>query len=435
MRNQKIVGYTSIMARIFYSFTLIFAVFYGFTGAFAAYEIAAVVNDRIISVSDLKHRMKLALLSSGLEDSPEVRKHLQEQIIKAMIDEALQLSTTEKYDIKINNAEVLQAFNDFENRANMKPGQLKELLVSHHIPLEVFYNQIRANLAWREYIQARYRDTIQISDQDIERSHRQFEVKKDKPQLLLGEIFLSVGSEEEEKRVEEQAQEFVQQLRKGVQFSALAQQFSQSASAARGGSIGWVTEDDLDSLLINAIRNLEPGQISDPIKTPTGYYILLVKERRAAGESIEKDTLLSFLQVLFSVTPPFSDEKLYPVFNQAKSIVFNSKSCGVLKTLIKADKTIQVREVQKARTSEMPPQLKELLLKLGTSNPSEPILTDMGFVVFMVCAKEEVNPDNPTPNQIREILFEQKLAQLSQRELRDSRRSAHIDIRIKGEVY
>lgn len=400
----------------------------------AAYEIAAVVNDRIISVADLEYRLKLALLSSGLEDSPEVRKNLKDQILKMMIDEALQLSTAEKYDIKATDTEVLQAFNEFENRNNMQPGQLKALLTTNSVPLEVLYNQIRANLSWREYIHARYQGTVQIGEQDIDRAMKQFEVKKDKPQVLVSEIFLRIESAEKGHRIEEKAQEFVQELRKGAQFSALAQQFSQNASAARGGSIGWIAENDLDPSLAQAVQNLQVGQVSDPVKTQNGYYILLIKDRRSPGESIGKDTLLSFTQVLFPVSQPFSDENLQPVFNQAKSIAANSKSCGLLKTLAKANKSIQMREVQKARMSDMAPQLKNMLLNLGTGTASEPILTDMGFIVFMVCAKEEINPDNPTRDEVRGMLFEQKLEQLSQREMRDTRRGAHIDVRSAGDI-
>ena len=63
---------------------LLLALFCTHRTTFAAYEIAAVVNDRIISAADLEYRLKLALLSSGLEDSEEARKSLRNQILKMM---------------------------------------------------------------------------------------------------------------------------------------------------------------------------------------------------------------------------------------------------------------------------------------------------------------------------------------------------------------
>ena len=400
--------------------------------AFEAGKISAVVNDRIISQADLANRLKLALLSSGLADVPEGRRNLEDQILQTMIDEALQLSVAEKYDIKVTDAEVFRAIGEFESRNNMKPDQFKELLKTNGIPLEILYAQIRANLSWRAYIHARFHGSVQIGEQDIDRSMKQFEIKKDKPQLLISEIFLSFDSAESELVTREKAHEFVREIRKGAPFSALAQQFSQNASAARGGDIGWLAENELDRLLAQALQNLQPGQVSDPVKTQGGYYILLLRERREAGESIEKDTLLSFVQVLFSVSHPFSDEKLYPVFMKAKSIAANSKSCGLLHTLIIGDKNIQIHEVRKARVSYMAPQLKEMLLKSEVGVASDPVLTEMGFMIFMVCGREDINPDNPTRDEVRTMLFEQKLEKIAQREMRDIRREAHLDIRMTG---
>ena len=138
-------------------------------------KIAAVVNDRIISVNDLEARLKLAIISSGLEDTPEVRKKLQDQILAIMIDEILKKSTAEKFDIKASEPDVVRAFAELENRNNMQPGQMKEVLKFHNIPLESMFNQIRTQLVWREYIQAKYQDLIQISEQDIDQAMKQSE--------------------------------------------------------------------------------------------------------------------------------------------------------------------------------------------------------------------------------------------------------------------
>ena len=393
-------------------------------------KIAAVVNDHIISVNDLEARIKLALISSGLEDTAEARKSLQDQLLQSMINEILQKSTAEKFDIKASEPDVLRAFADLENRNNMQPGQMKEILKFHTIPLESMFNQIRAQLSWRDYIQEKYSHLIQISPQDVDQAMKQSAVKKDKPQFLLAEIFLSVDNSNDDDKVRQKANEFVAEIRKGTSFMALAQQFSQNASAARGGDIGWLTNDQLDPNLSSSIQSLDLNQVTDPIKTPTGYYIVLLRDRRAPGESIGKDTLMTFTQVLFPVSQPYTDEKLEPIFAKANGIVNNATGCGLLKKLASGDSSIQIKEIQKAHLQDMAPQLKDLLLKLPLGKANEPILSDLGFIVFMMCEKEDINPDNPTSRDVQASLFEKKLEQMAQRELRDVRRTAEIDIRL-----
>ena len=413
-------------------FFLVGSAFLAASSLQAAHEIgkiAAVVNDHIISVVDLNHRIQLSILSSGLEETPDVKEKLRENVLNMMINEVLQLSMATQFELKPTDVETQNDFDEIESRNNMSPGQLKKLLAERKIPVETIYRQIQANSGWQKYIYARYADSVQVPPQEIERAQKQLAIKKDQPQILLGEIFLSTEGNNKEQDVQKQAAQFVQELRKGAPFPALAQQFSQSASAARGGDIGWVTEDQLDPLLATAVATLKINEISEPLRTPNGYTILVLRDRRAAGESIGKDTLISFNQVVFPASQPFTNEKLGPIFEKAQRMRGHAKSCGLLQTLVKGDKSIQLREVKKAHVSELIPQLKSLLLGLSVNQPSEPVLSDLGFVMFMVCAKEDINPDNLSTQEVQGRLFEQKLTHLAQRELRNLRRSAHIDIR------
>src|SRR3546814_20016007 len=86
----------------------------------------------------------------------------------------------------------------------------------------------------------------------------------------------------------ETAERLAEQARAGATFGALAQQFSQSPSAANGGELGRVQEGQLDPRLEGALANMQPGQISEPIAVENGCYILRLNDRRrneGAGSS------------------------------------------------------------------------------------------------------------------------------------------------------
>lgn len=63
-------------------------------------------------------------------------------------------------------------------------------------------------------------------------------------------------------------------------FAELARQFSQDDSAVEGGELGWVPPGQFPSELEQAVSNLDPGQISDAIVTPTGVFLAQVEGRR-----------------------------------------------------------------------------------------------------------------------------------------------------------
>lgn len=392
-------------------------------------KIAAIVNDWLISSSELDQRIRLAVVSSGMPDTPEVREKLRAQILNAMVEEALQLQVAKKYDIKIPDAEVEHALSDIEHRNNMEPGHLKKMLEENKIPLKVFKKHLKAGIAWREYVRGRFGQTVQVSDQEINLAEEQFNRSKDKEQFLLAEIVLNIDDQTPETIAESKAQNLMSQIKKGGNFVAIAQQFSEAPTAAKGGDMGWVSQEQLDPSLSSVVAGMAPGQISEPVRTPDGYHIIFLRDHKNAGDVIGKDTLFTFTQVVFPAQPPFTEERTGPLFYKAKQIAGNAKSCALLSTLSKSVPGAQSRMVTKTRGSELIPQLRSLLSSLEPGKASEPVLSDMGVLLFMVCEKEEHNPNNPSRDDFANHLMDQKLTLIAQRELRNQRRIAQIDIK------
>ncbi|MBX6391852.1 MAG: peptidyl-prolyl cis-trans isomerase, partial [Burkholderiales bacterium] len=71
----------------------------------------------------------------------------------------------------------------------------------------------------------------------------------------------------------------------GADFAELARLNSDDASAARGGDLGWVLQGDTVPEFERAMNALAPGEISRPVKTPFGYHLIQVLERRVADVS------------------------------------------------------------------------------------------------------------------------------------------------------
>lgn len=392
-------------------------------------RIIAVVEDKIISRADLEHRLKLAILSSGIENTPATKKQLEPQVLRVMIDELLKINKAKQFDIRASENDIEHAIKEIEHRNNMEEGNLKKLLQMNHIPLKVLQIQMEADIVWRDYIQARYYNSIQISQRELETAALKFAQKKDKPQYLLAEIFLEVDPSVSEEEVKRRAWEFVNKIRAGANFSAMAQQFSQAASAAQSGDIDWVAADQLDPLFKNTVETLKVGAITDPLKTNYGYHILLLRDKRAAGESLGKDSLISFIQTLFPLNQPFTDDTVMPVMNKARTFANSAKNCAVLSTLIKADENIQTREAKKVSVSTLVPQIRSLIESLKVGQSSAPLLSDAGVIMFTVCEKQDINPDNLSKEQVRTILIDEKLNNLAKGELREIRRRAHIEMR------
>jgi peptidyl-prolyl cis-trans isomerase SurA len=245
--------------------------------------IAAVVNDDIISISDLTARLQLALVSSGLPNTAETRQRLTPQVLRSLVDERLQLQEATRANVSVTDKEIDEAFGRVAEQNNLKRDQLEKMLAGQGVPRNTLESQIRSTIAWGKLVQRRLRPTIEIGQEEIDQVIQRIQANAGKPEYLAAEIFLAVDTPEREDDVRRLADRLFEQIGQGASFPAVARQFSQSAGAVNGGDLGWVQQGQLPEELDSALRQLRPGQATRPIRSTTGYHIVMLRDERAVG--------------------------------------------------------------------------------------------------------------------------------------------------------
>lgn len=394
-----------------------------------SYRIAAVVNNVMITKGDLDARIKLTVISSGMEASEEAMKEMRTQVLDLMIEEQLKIQEAEKFDVTVSDDMVSASLTQIEQNNNMPEGELKRIFEQNDIPDDVMYNQIKASLVWRDFIRAKYSQIVQVGEDEIDRALKEIEDLTGFEKDQVAEIFLSVDDAKDDQKVYQEAKKFKEALKTGARFSMIAQQFSTAPSAARGGDIGWIKRGSLQKPLSDALAAMKPGDVSDPIKTSEGYYLLMLRDQKAAGESLEHQKLITFKQLHVPVTS-MTQEAVNAALTKARSFVNNARSCNLFSKLAEGDKSIKVQEMKDIPEGSVLPQLLDLLTKLEIDVPGEPILADVGVLAFVVCERREVDPKTPSREDIKNMLIEKKLSLLAQREVRNLKRASFTDIRL-----
>ena len=384
---------------------------------------AAVVNDEVISMLDLVMRIRLAILSAGLEDKPEVRNRLRPQILRTLIDERLQLQEAVRLDLSATDAEVSQAISRIAGQNNMDEQTFLRFLQQNGVLPMVLQDQIRAGLSWRNVINARIRPTIQISDEEVDGVIRRIQANSGSMEHLVSEIFLAVDNVVEEPEVFSAAERLVQQIRAGADFAALARQFSQSATSSVGGDLGWVREGQLPDEVNNVLRKLRPGQLSPPVQTFGGVYILWLRDQR---QNRVGDVTLSLKQILFAAPQGASDQTLQEAITEAAATRADIANCGEADQVIDAVGAPGSGDLGDLNLSDLPPALRRSVANLPIGQPSEPIRLAEGVALLVVCDRSDgsVNRD-----RIFEAIAGDRINLDARRYLRDLRRAANVDLR------
>ena len=247
--------------------------------------IAVVVNEDAITYSDLNDRFRLILASSGLPDGPETRARLMPQIVGSLVEEQLKIQEGIRNDVEVSQSEINNGFATIAQQNGLEPEQFRQALEQSGINIETMYRQIKSQIMWSKVVAKRLRPQVNVSESDIDTVINRLKSNVGNYEYLASEIYLPVESPKEEAQIRDLARNLAMDMQAGkVPFFRIAQQFSKAPGAPQGGDLGWIQEGQLPRELDEALTQLEPQQVSNPIRTLSGYHILLLREKRQISE-------------------------------------------------------------------------------------------------------------------------------------------------------
>ncbi len=244
-------------------------------------KIAAVVNDDVISTSELNDRVRLIMESAGLPNNSEMRSKLSPQILNELIDEKIKAQDAAKNKIQASDAEVESGLKQIAAQNNIPLDKFIKMLQSRGINIDTLRNQVKSQILWSKLVTKKIRPNIEVSDADIDTALSRIKENIGKNEYLVAEIFLPFDKFNKESDAKQLAYRLVGQLNAGaVPFGKLARQFSGSAGADKGGDMGWVQQGQLSKELDKALVKMRNKSVSNPIRGINGYHILLLRDKR-----------------------------------------------------------------------------------------------------------------------------------------------------------
>ena len=279
---------------------------------------------------------------------------------------------------------------------------------------------------------ARYRSRlvkpqVNITDDEVYNAIESLESNKGKFQYQVSEIFILVTDNARRQESLATANTIYEQLQSGVPFTALAQQFSQSSTAAVGGDMGLVMEENLPVEVREKIVTMEKGEISQPVETEDGIYILQVTDKSQILTITEDDTIINVKFFLFEST---EEELAQNNTFQKLSTHFGSEKICQSPIEIGAELgAVEANELSINRIGSLPDQIKNSLLPLEIGYGTNLIEDPDGMVSYVLCEKRIPEVNVPDFDAMLANMTNSRLQLFATRHLRDLRRDAIIDFR------
>lgn len=407
--------------------------------------IAAIVNDDVITMSDLRNRVQLYIGGMPTQPSAGEISRIEKETLNRLIDEKLQAHEAKNLSIEATDEQIAMGFADIARQNNTTPEEFSSRLEKSGVKLDTLREQIKTEILWSQVVRRKLRPQVNVSEQEIDTELAQRTNKGGKSEYLVAEIFLPVESADAESRVRDQASDLVAELNKGGKFAEIARARSQSPGAANGGDIGWISQGQLEAPLDAALANMQPGQLSPPLRGKDGFHILFLRNRRDNGvAAVEAEPKPLSVITLKQLTIPVEGTEPQPVmaakFARAEALASEITACEGLDAIASEFNT-KTATGQQQRES-LPAPIRAVLDPLPIGKVSKPVRTTKGYSVFMICGEETkiatpapasaapVANDEKTREEIANQLGMQRLSQLQERYLRDLRATAYIDRRL-----
>jgi peptidyl-prolyl cis-trans isomerase SurA len=389
----------------------------------------AIVNGEVITETDIDHRLALVVAAQNVRIPPEEMQRIRAQILRNLIDEALQIQAAQQRDVEVTQREVDQAFGRVAARSGPSGANFPAYLRSIGSSERSLKRQIHAEIAWTRLQQRYFSLQNNVSETEVQAILDRLNASRGTREFRVSEIFIS-ATPENATEAQANAARIFQQIRAGASFPAYARQFSEASTAALGGDLGWVRAEQLPDVLAQTVAEMPVGSVSPPIPVPGGYSILALSDTRQILTPDARDAVLSLIQMTVTFPPGTTEAQARPALERFVNTTQSMGGCGGAQAAAQQLGAGLVANDQ-VRVRELPVGLQEMLLSLAIGQATRPFgSVESEVSVLVLCGRDDPQPANaPTFESIQAALEEDRVNRRAQRFLRDLRRDAVIEYR------
>jgi peptidyl-prolyl cis-trans isomerase SurA len=251
--------------------------------------IAAVVNEEIITISEVREAMAFEVAQEAQNYRGERLRGrisaIYKQTLNNLTDIQLQLARARQLQMSVSDDDIDRQVGTLKDRNQISDDQLVQMLKSRGMTLETYRQQIREGLLVAKVVNAEVRSRLIILDSELQEAYeaRQESYRIAGTQTVSHVLFLlpERASDDDVAQRRAKAERVLQEIRDGGDFAALARQHSEGPSAERGGLLGTFQANELLPGFDEATAGLLPGEVSDVVRTRVGLHVIRLEDRQA----------------------------------------------------------------------------------------------------------------------------------------------------------
>jgi len=400
-------------------------------------HIVAVANDDVITHTELEKRMRLVKQQlQGRQAKLPPDDVLRKQILEQLIMERLQLQVAERVGIRIDDESINQVVNNIARENNLTLDQFREVLTREGYNFADFRDNIKKDITITQLRKRRVENRVTVTEQEVDNyliSNASRGGSND--EFHLGHILIAVpeaASPDQIQAARQRAETVLGQLRLGADFAQTAIAESGGQRALEGGDLGWRKAGQMPTLFADSLINMQVGEISELIRSPSGFHIIKLLDRRTDEQRHTVQQTLA-RHILIRPNEVVSNSEAQQRITRLYERILAGADFGQLARASSDDTASAVEggSLGWVNPGVMVPEFEEEMNKLQPGQISAPFESQFGWHIVQVMARRQHDDTQQFERmQARQLIGKRKTEDAVENWLREMRSEAYVEYRL-----
>jgi len=404
----------------------------------------AVLVDRIVALvgKDVITRTELAERTAQAERELVRRRIaapepavLERQVLERMVLDKAQLQRAAESGLRVDELELDREVQRVAQNNKMTLAELRSTLERDGVPFEGFRNDLRQQIVLTRLREREVDDRVQVSEAEIDQYLE--EKRPEAAQAVeydLAHVLVRVPEQASPEQVEQaraRAARVRAEAAAGGDFARLAASYSDAGDALQGGAMGWRAPGRLPDLFAEALRDMKPGEVSPPLRSPAGFHVLKLVGRRGAGEAASV-TQTRARHILLKTSEVVSEEEARRRLEGLRERIAAGADFAELARLNSEDGTAALGgDLGWVYPGDTVPEFERAMAALKPGEMSGVVRTPFGFHLIRVEERRAADVSlERRRQQTRQVLRERKAEDAFQEWLRQLRDRTYVELRL-----
>jgi len=401
-------------------------------------RIVAVVNNAVITQSELDRQMEQTLHQMALRNTPPPAKDvLAKRLLERMITEKTLLQMADETNIRVDGDSVDRAVARVAAQNNLEPLAFRIALEKEGIDFEAYRQQIRQQLIIARLREREVDNHIVVTDAEVDNflANQKQDPSRQAEYNLGHLLFLAPdgASPETLQKLKAKAEKAQAELKNGADFAQVSASYSDAQNALQGGTMGWRGEAKLPSLFVDAVKGIKIGEVTPTLRSPNGYHILkLIDRHDIDGKQIVRQSHAR--HILIKTNEVISDQDAYSRLMELRDRLVNGDAdfAKLAKQYSNDTSAAQGGDLGWLNPGDTVPEFERAMDAAQAGEITKPVKTPFGLHLIQVLERRDQDVGPERQRQLaRQAIRERKSEEAFDDWVRQAHDRAYVEYRLE----